>query len=71
MSQLDQPPTQEDLEGDGELDEQPKPPGVVGRIVEPDEGASPDDEATTVAAETDDVQLLSAEEAAMHITDEP
>ena len=71
MPELDLPPTQDDLEGDGELDDAAKPDGVVGRIVEPDEGASPDDEATTVGTETDDAQQLTAEEAAMHITDEP
>ena len=70
MAELDLPPTQEDLEGDGEFDDAPKPPGVVGRIVEPDEGAGPDDEATVAASESEDATALTAEEAAMHVTDE-
>jgi hypothetical protein len=67
MSELDVPPTQEDLDGDGEPDDGPKPPGVVGRLVEPDEGAGPDDEAEMIASETEDGLGLSAEEAAIHI----
>lgn len=71
MSELDVPPTQDDLEGDGELDDEPKPVGVVGRLVEDDEGAATDEEAATVADESDDAQQLTAEEAAMHIADQP
>jgi hypothetical protein len=74
MSELQQPPTDDDLDGDGEVDDptrQQRDPNVVGRIVEPDEGAATDEEATTVASETDDTAGLSAEEAAMHVTEEP
>jgi hypothetical protein len=66
VSELEEPLSEDDFD-----DEQPKAPGVVGRIVEPDEGASPDDEADAVASETDDATALSAEEAAMHVTDDP
>jgi hypothetical protein len=71
MSELDLPPTQDDLEGDGEIDTEPKPEGVVGRIVEPDEGSATDEEASAVAEETEDATQLTAEEAAMHVTEEP
>jgi hypothetical protein len=70
VSELDVPPTDDDLEGDGQPDDAPKPPGVVGRIVEPDEGAHEDDEREAVADETGDAQNLTAEEAAMHLVDE-
>lgn len=45
---------------------------AVGRLVEPDHGmVDTDIEATAVAFESDDDGALSAEEAAMHITDTP
>ncbi len=43
----------------------------VGRLVAPDRGAAEDTEATEVAVETEDDAGLSAEEAAMHITESP
>jgi hypothetical protein len=45
----------------------------VGRLVAPDEGwlENVDDEPAEVAFETDDDVALSAEEAAMHIIDQP
>jgi hypothetical protein len=45
---------------------------VLGRLVEPDQGmVDYDDEESSVASESDDADGLSAEEAAMHITDTP
>jgi len=41
------------------------------RIVEPDAGGNPDDEKDLVADEADGEENLSAEEAAIHIEDEP
>lgn len=44
----------------------------VGRLVEPDQGvAGLDDEATSIASDSADTDGLSAEEAAMHVTDAP
>lgn len=44
----------------------------VGRLVEPDQGvAGLDDEATSIASDSADTDGLSAEEAAMHVTDTP
>lgn len=71
MSELEQPPTDDDLDGDGEPDDAPKPEGVVGRLVAPDEGSMFDDEAQEVATETDEAATLTAEEAAMHVVDDP
>jgi hypothetical protein len=71
MSELSVPPTDDDLDGDGEPDDGYKPPGAVGRLVEPDLGSLPDEEAELIATETDDGLGLSAEEAALHIVDEP
>ena len=58
--------------------EEPDRPGggaddvPVGRLVQPDSGmVDADREATEVAMETTDDGALSAEEAAMHITDSP
>lgn len=46
--------------------------GAVGRLVEPDQGvAGLDDEATSIAFDSADTDGLSAEEAAMHVTDTP
>lgn len=45
---------------------------TVGRLVEADHGVVDfDEEETSVARETEDDDALSAEEAAMHITDRP
>jgi uncharacterized protein DUF5709 len=53
-----------------EPDETREPHG--GRIVEPDEGVSEDDEKDMIAdLVEDDDDLLSAEEAAVHIEDAP
>ena len=44
----------------------------VGRLVEPDQGvAGLDDEATSIASDSADTDGMSAEEAAMHVTDTP
>ena len=44
----------------------------VGRLIEPDQGvAGLDDEATSIASDSADTDGLSAEEAAMHVTDTP
>lgn len=45
---------------------------TVGRLIEADRGVvDVDEEETAVARETEDDDALSAEEAAMHITDRP
>ena len=50
----------------------PPQDGGVGRLVQPDGGMIDNDfEATEIAMETEDDGALSAEEAAMHITDTP
>jgi hypothetical protein len=43
----------------------------VGRLVEPDEGAHPDTEKDAVATAAGDEGDLSAEEAALHVVDQP
>jgi hypothetical protein len=43
----------------------------AGRLVEPDAGGAPDNEAAAVAELSGDGDALSAEESAMHITEEP
>ncbi|GEM_PF-6097132 len=59
----------EELEG-SEPDELKEP--HAGRIVEPDEGVNVDDEADLVAELVDDGDDdISAEEAAVHIDEEP
>lgn len=48
------------------------PEELAGRLVEPDQGvAGRDKERDPVASETADDDALSAEEAAMHVTDQP
>jgi hypothetical protein len=55
-----------------EPDYEPGDDGVVGRLVQPDGGMVDfDREGTEIATMTDDDGALSAEEAAMHITDSP
>jgi len=45
--------------------------GVVGRLVEEDEGSRSDTTAESVAFDSHDVEELSAEEAAIHIVADP
>ena len=53
-------------------DREPGRRDEVGRLVQPDGGmVDMDREATEVAIESEDGDALSAEEAAMHITDSP
>ncbi|NUT35606.1 MAG: hypothetical protein HOV79_21340 [Hamadaea sp.] len=46
-----------------------EPGTAVGRLEAPDSGAGIDDEATSVATDTGEVEGMSAEEAAMHTVD--
>ena len=72
MSELEEPLTDEDFDGAGDLGAgEAKDPDGVGRIVDPDEGAFDDTEAESVGMETDDAAALTAEEAAMHVVDDP
>jgi hypothetical protein len=75
MSERDDDFDPEDLEAavegapDGPLS---APDELAGRLVEPDQGiAGRDKERDPVASETTDDDGLSAEEAAMHVTDRP
>lgn len=70
MPELEQPPTDDDLDGDGEPDDAPKPEGTLGRLVDPSEGSLFDDESEEIATETDEATALTAEESAMHIVDD-
>lgn len=46
-----------------------EPGAAVGRLEAPDSGAGVDDEATSVASDTGEVEGLTAEESAMHTVD--